>query len=289
MAENDFPTGQIFQFEGDPTILNKYWIGEAQVETKSDLYQPYLQVHHKTKSGWRTVAPNGSFNMVINSSEYQNAIKDYNISISKGYLFEKSTNIFSNYVNDLFKMRQQYSKSDPMNFIAKLLLNSIYGRFGMDPVLNEHEFGNLERIQVLSKNVKDLDYEKIDEDLYFISYCGEADEESFGISVSIASAVTAYARVYMSQFKNNPYYNLYYTDTDSIFIDKELDSTLVNNKLGGMKLEYKFTDSVFLSPKVYAGKTAEGKQIIKIKGFKDSSQLSMNDFKDLLQKDLLKL
>jgi len=30
-----------------------------------------------------------------------------------------------------------YPKSDPMNFIAKILLNSLYGRFGMDDNLSE--------------------------------------------------------------------------------------------------------------------------------------------------------
>jgi hypothetical protein len=29
-------------------------------------------------------------------------------------------------------LRLNYSKEDPLNFIAKILLNSLYGRFGMD-------------------------------------------------------------------------------------------------------------------------------------------------------------
>ena len=32
----------------------------------------------------------------------------------------------------MYKLRLEYSKSDPMNLIAKLLMNSLYGRFGMD-------------------------------------------------------------------------------------------------------------------------------------------------------------
>ena len=50
--------GQINQFDGDITILNNiYWIADVDVETKTDLYQPILQIHHKTASGIRTVAP----------------------------------------------------------------------------------------------------------------------------------------------------------------------------------------------------------------------------------------
>ena len=31
----------------------------------------------------------------------------------------------------MYALRQQYPKGDPMNLIAKLLMNSLYGKFGM--------------------------------------------------------------------------------------------------------------------------------------------------------------
>ena len=286
MANNLYPAGQIFQFEGDPTILDNYWIGEGCVETKIDLYQPYLQIHHKTKGGWRTIAPNGKFSMVIHSSEYENALKDYNISISKGYIFEKQLNIFKEYVTDMYNLRQEYSKDQPMNLIAKLLLNSLYGRFGMEPQLQNHEFCNFSKVMLLTKLDNNLDYIEIDKDLFFVSYT-DKDKKANGVSVSVASAVTAYARIYMSQFKNNPNYELYYTDTDSIFINRELENHLVNDNLGNMKLEYKFNDAIFLAPKVYAGLTSDNKKICKVKGYTNSSDLSLDDFNNLLQKDAI--
>jgi len=42
----------------------------------------------------------------------------------------------------------------------------------------------------------------------------------------------------MSQFKNNPDFNLYYSDTDSIVINKPLSDHLIGNKLGLVKLEH---------------------------------------------------
>jgi hypothetical protein len=47
------------------------------------------------------------------------------------------------------------------------------------------------------------------------------------INIAIASAVTAYGRIHMSQFKDPKFmskydYNLYYSDTDSIYIDRPL-------------------------------------------------------------------
>ena len=65
----------------------------------------------------------------------------------------------------------------------------------------------------------------------------------------------------MSLFKNNPFFKLYYTDTDSIFIDKspeELNKIIapratgiVNDKelqpaVGKMKLEYAIKKLYFL-------------------------------------------
>ncbi len=50
MKNSLFPIGKIYKFEGDITILkNYYWIGDVDIETKKDLYQPYIQVYHKTK------------------------------------------------------------------------------------------------------------------------------------------------------------------------------------------------------------------------------------------------
>jgi hypothetical protein len=56
----------------------------------------------------------------------------------------------------------------------------------------------------------------------------------------------------MSQFKNNPLINLYYTDTDSIYTDSEIDSTMIDDKiLGKLKLEHICKKAIFLAPKVY--------------------------------------
>jgi len=60
--------------------------------------------------------------------------------------------------------------------------------------------------------------------------------------VGIAAAVTAYARIEMLEFKmllTKLGIKLYYTDTDSIFIDKDLPQHLIGTELGLMKDELK--------------------------------------------------
>ena len=83
----------------------------------------------------------------------------------------------------------------------------------------------------------------------------------------------------MSQFKHpdfmNKYdYNLYYTDTDSIFIDKspeELEALYPNSigkKIGQLKLEYSIDRAIFLAPKAYFlyGLNGTKDRLLKVKG-----------------------
>ena len=112
------------------------------------------------------------------------------------------------------------------------------------------------------------------------------DNASETHNIAIASAITAYARIHMSQFKNNSDYNLYYTDTDSIYIDKPLDDSLVNNKLlSKLKLENIINKGIFLAPKVYYLETEDGEVIYKVKGLKHEIELTIQDFESLLYKD----
>ena len=90
------------------------WIGDVHVsgETKRNLYQPYLQVNHlDQKNGLpapekRTIAPNGSFSgagemkITPESCEYENALKDYRITIKQGYLW-KSKPLFKEFISEL--------------------------------------------------------------------------------------------------------------------------------------------------------------------------------------------
>ncbi|OAX30510.1 hypothetical protein K503DRAFT_705180, partial [Rhizopogon vinicolor AM-OR11-026] len=80
------------------------------------------------------------------------------------------------------------------------------------------------------------------------------------VNIAIAAAVTAGGRLWMAQFKNNPNYKLYYSDTDSIIIDKPLSDDKIGNNLGQVKLECTIKKAVFLAPKVYGLITKDGKE-----------------------------
>jgi hypothetical protein len=84
----------------------------------------------------------------------------------------------------------------------------------------------------------------------------------------------------MSQFKNNPDINLYYTDTDSIYTDSELDDLFLDNKkLGKLKLESESKEAIFLGPKLYCLNTKNHGFKYKVKGLKSTAELNLQDFK----------
>ena len=137
---------------------------------------------------------------------------------------------------------------------------------------------------------KILDFLKIG-DHVLVGLNSNENEDPSNISIGVASAITAYSRIFMTQFKNNSNIKLYYTDTDSIYIssDSELNDNLIDSKiLGKLKLEYEAEEAIFLGPKLYCLKTKKG-LITKVKGLKDVSTLKFEDFKDLLNIGITKI
>jgi hypothetical protein len=105
------------------------------------------------------------------------------------------------------------------------------------------------------------------------------NKSNLNISIPISAAVTACARVHMSQFKTMKNITLYYSDTDSIDIDTLLPNKYIGKELGLMKLEHIFNDAVFLAPKVYGGIT-DTYEYVRVKGLKNP--ISFNELKPLL-------
>jgi hypothetical protein len=171
----------------------------------------------------------------------------------RGFLFRQE-DLFEDYVDTLYTLRQSSLKNTLLNIIAKLLLNYLYGRFGMNPDKANHiilsETKEKDKIMIKNDILNVIDFGNGKE---LISYIPKIDndnvdllnddscESNIMINVSISSAITGLSRIHMSYFKNNPLFKLYYSDTDSAFIDVDLsdiDPNLIGNELGQLKLEY---------------------------------------------------
>jgi hypothetical protein len=62
----------------------------------------------------------------------------YKFEIIYGYTFEKAI-IFKEYVEFLYQIKSTYQSGDALYLIAKILLNSLYGRFGMNEIVMKYE------------------------------------------------------------------------------------------------------------------------------------------------------
>ena len=166
----------------------------------------------------------------------------------------------------------------------------------MREIITKYEFVNKERYLEIIKEFENVEHLDLKESGIFAIYDDKnLSKNNFNSSIGIASAVTSYLKIkniffillrtYMSQFKNSDKFRLFYSDTDSIFIDQELDESLIGNEIGQFKLEYKVVEGVFLGPKIYAVKCADGKYICKVKGYKDSINIPFQDMKSLLIKN----
>ncbi len=265
----NFPTGKISHFiprtNDSLALLSKeYKLGIFRVNLKApkDLIHPIIPI----KIDHSCVYPIGNWEGWYHSEELVNATKfGYTYEILEGYLFE-SAPIFKDYIDKLYNIKQNSTPNSPHYIISKMLMNSLYGRFAMDPHLLNHEIVN--KIDH-SKPYEDII--ELNDNQYLITYYNEKQSQSMNINIAIGLSVTAYARIIMSIFKKNPNLTglLYYTDTDSIFCEKELPSNYIGIELGKMKLEHTLTRFIGLAPKVYGGIDINGIQFTKVKGLKN--------------------
>jgi len=298
MLSKYMPIGKPVYFKGDILKFEPEAFGffYCEILTPDNLLHPIIQTHFNTNDGIRTVSPLGSFSTMLFSEEVKYALSlGYKIYIKWGYTFDKGE-IFKEYIEKLYNIRISYSKDQPMNFIAKILMNSLFGKMGQRDNFNE--------TIILSKSEYDIFESKFSKNIVnivelenkiLVKYNMKEDNLNLdnllnkqNINVAIASAITAYSRLHMTQFKNNPDYKLFYSDTDSIYINRPLPDHLVSQtEIGLMKLENIIKKGIFLAPKVYALLTEDNKVIIKVKGLNKEGieQLSLEDFENLLFKD----
>lgn len=182
------------------------------------------------------------------------------ITYGKGYKFKASQVVFKEYVEYWGDKKQ--TETGAKRQIAKLFLNSLYGKFG-----SKSKFKNI--------SFK-LNEEGIEEKVFHDYYT----DDNLLSYVPVSAFITAYARVRTIKAANANYKNFIYADTDSIhLIGSEVNGIeLHETELGKWKLEKRFTDSKFLNIKCYAEKDSKGWEF-KVAGLPKDARLSIDNFK----------
>lgn len=154
---------------------------------------------------------------------------------------------FADFVEALWGLRKSYMATDPFRAtLVKLILNSLYGRFG----LNSDK--GLNRLILCDK---DTDWGKLKG--YSTSYC-QGEIVAYGpipqnrqpayVNTLLAAQVSAQARLHLLAALEGQGEDLIYCDTDSIMTRGTLP---VSDELGGWKQEMADGSADLLGPKEY--------------------------------------
>lgn len=251
--------------------MEKMGFIEARVYVPENTYVPFLWA--KSPIDNKFIFPTGEFKGTWSTLELNHALKQgvRILEFGKKLYFKNGGKIFEKFVTEHYNFREK-SHDETEKIIAKLILNSLYGRMGIKRDREGIEFDNGQEnvtpyTEFKLKN-KTVRFVKTDVRL-----------KSFS-NVAIAAYITAHSRIIMHRLLNEVKETLYYTDTDSLFTTARMPT---GTGLGALKLEYECNRACFLLPKTYIAGTK-----IAMKGFdkKKITHFTIDDFENALEGDL---
>lgn len=239
---------------------------------------------------------------IISTEEIRYSLKyrlGYEYEYIKVYNYSKKDQYFKKPVDELYKMKidSQNQGNEALRSIAKIIINSLYGFFGIrykdrdQTKIVREKCGKIKTVEDNRENKltgylfsqKLIDYDHIEGyDVYKVVDSIKADFANVGI----ASMVTSYARMELYKLLRDIKLaggNIYYMDTDSVITDyniyenKKLCGKWIGSggtKLGELTNETKeeggnYTELVTLGNKMYALKNSLLKKkpiVLKMKG-----------------------
>lgn len=202
---------------------------------------------------------------------------DFSITPIEGFIFPESSDYFSTYISRLFDIKSQ--NQGPKRTLAKLLMNSLYGKFGQAYERDEsiyQVFDSLDSALAFQDTLpQDSTKLKEKDGIYTIIKKEHSISVKSFMNVAIASYITAYARIELTkqlhycESKNIP---VYYCDSDSFVISNHYKHLIpISKSLGGWDIEVEMFKAQFLAPKcyIYQALNKESNQLeyfLKLKG-----------------------
>ncbi len=283
MRNHDYPNKSLgWTFDYDSKMLG-FW--ECLVEVPKDHFFPFLGVKHEIEGSEKLIFPTGTFKGIWCTQEIEYA-KSLGVKVKKvyrGITFQNGGKFFKNFIENLYQLRMKAkAQGDSVNdLFSKLIMNSCYGKFGMNLQKEGILLDNGESGLKIHSEITNM---KTGKTVRLMST--KVILDSSFTHVGISAYVTAYARILMHKiYLKSGAKNTYYTDTDSIFTAKKFKT---GNALGELKLEYTTKSAVFLLPKTYINEGISGESFTKkvtMKGFdkKKIKHFTAEDFRNQLR------
>jgi len=278
MKHYSYPTALVIHKErstvSELLTLMKEHLVIARVEVKTN--EPVYPIRINN----RNVYPTGRFETVLTTPEIKYAIEKGQVVEVKEVCAYRHAKIFKGYVDYFYNLRvEATARGDGVaRLMYKGLLNSAYGKWGQAGY-SERVIGTCPSEEFRVEHGSCIPSGATYTHTYLGGIVTETTRsgEAYNSFVAIASHVTAYARMYLwSLICKAGRENVYYCDTDSIFVNKvgfdNVADELHATRLGALKLEGESDDVVLNAPKdyVWGGKaTLKGisKSAIKVRSY----------------------
>lgn len=251
MAEEFLPYGEPKRFEGKFNIKENrrtpLYFQKVRIEKLSIKKDCVPTIRDSKNQCYYTEAEN--IEIVLNEIDLELMNRNYDvigIEYLGGYAFHGRKCMFNKFigkwVDRKIKATEQGDKFNRM--IAKLMLNSAYGKFASRTDRKPAKYYKLPNGNIVRRPYMG----------------GKRTKEGNMIYCPVGAYITSYARKRLLNAIDNNKDNFIYSDTDSIYIkgDKAIGMEIDPNKLGAWKEEFKFTKMTIINKKQYIVQKEDG-------------------------------
>lgn len=244
MYYSPMPYGEGIYFDGKyvPDKLYNLYIQNitCQFRIKKDMI-PTIQIKNNLSfvPTEYLLSSNGeSINLTLTNVDLKLFLEHYDIydvSYNWGWKYKSSTKIFKSYIDYWNELKVKATKegNKPLRTIAKLMLNSLYGKFAASPE-------GRSKIPYLDNNI--------------VKYKLSELEERTGYYLPISIFITSWARDRTIRSAQAVYHRFIYADTDSLHLEgTDIPENLLisDTELGKWKIESTFKRGKYLRQKCY--------------------------------------
>lgn len=244
MYYSPMPYGEGIYFDGKyvPDKLYNLYIQNitCQFRIKKDMI-PTIQIKNNLSfvpTEYLSSSNGESINLTLTNVDLKLFLEHYDIydvSYNWGWKYKSSTKIFKSYIDYWNELKVKATKegNKPLRTIAKLMLNSLYGKFAASPE-------GRSKIPYLDNNI--------------VKYKLSEWEERTAYYLPISIFITSWARDKTIRSAQAVYHRFIYADTDSLHLEgTDIPENLLisDTELGKWKIESTFKRGKYLRQKCY--------------------------------------
>lgn len=244
MYYSPMPYGEGIYFDGKyvPDKLYNLYIQNitCQFRIKKDMI-PTIQIKNNLSfvpTEYLSSSNGESINLTLTNVDLKLFLEHYDIydvSYNWGWKYKSSTKIFKSYIDYWNELKVKATKegNKPLRTIAKLMLNSLYGKFAASPE-------GRSKIPYLDNNI--------------VKYKLSELEERTAYYLPISIFITSWARDKTIRSAQGVYHRFIYADTDSLHLEgTDIPENLLisDTELGKWKIESTFKRGKYLRQKCY--------------------------------------